>query len=114
VINRGGQDLAMTIDHKPDRYDEHERIKVAGGSVTNTRIPRVMPGKLAVSRSIGDRHIKCHRIKGVVVATPEHQVLSLDNCRSLLLASDGLWDVLSCKEAVVMARRTGSQKRFPR
>ena len=32
------------------------------------------------------------------MATPEHQVLSLDNCRSLLLASDGLWDVFETKD----------------
>lgn len=48
-------------------------------------------GSLAVSRAIGDRHLKQW-----VVAEPETKVFKIrPECEFLILASDGLWDTVS-------------------
>ncbi|KAL7135143.1 hypothetical protein ABFS83_11G072700 [Erythranthe nasuta] len=52
VLCRGGVAVPISIDHKPDREDERERIEAAGGLVINFNGWRVQ-GVLATSRSFG-------------------------------------------------------------
>ncbi|KAG8495286.1 hypothetical protein CXB51_012965 [Gossypium anomalum] len=99
VICRGGNAIAMSRDHKPDQSDERQRIENAGGFVMWAGTWRV-GGVLAVSRAFGDRHLKQY-----VVADPEIQEEKVDNSLEfLILASDGLWDVVSNEEAVAMIK----------
>lgn len=94
IVQRNGRAQPLTEDHKPHRPDEMKRIKNAGGTVQFFGVWRVQ-GVLAVSRSIGDRLLKPY-----VTAAPEvtrYTVSSKD--AYLLIASDGLWDVLSNSEA---------------
>ena len=90
--------VAITKDHKPDRVDERKRIEDVGGTVIHAGTWRVS-GVLAVSRSFGNR-----LMKQFVVAHPEirHDVLH-ESTKCLIVASDGLWDVFSNKDAVVYA-----------
>lgn len=80
----------MSIDHKPNSREERTRIEDAGGVVVWAGTWRV-GGVLAVSRAFGDRPLKRY-----VIPTPDikdEQLTSADDC--LILASDGLWDVVS-------------------
>ncbi len=96
LLDRGGL-TEVSCDHKPDRADEKERIKEAEGFVTNYGCSRV-GGLLAVSRSLGDAQVK-GLVKGVI-ATPEIKRIRLDSDYYILvLATDGVWDVLSNKQA---------------
>lgn len=100
VLSRGGQAIALSVDHKPDRSDEMARIEAAGGKVINWNGYRVF-GVLAMSRAIGDRYLKPY-----VIAEPEVRCLTRsedDDC--LVLASDGLWEVLTSEEVCDVARR---------
>ncbi|WOK94380.1 putative protein phosphatase 2C 59 [Canna indica] len=97
VICRGGKAMAVSRDHKPDQTDERQRIEDAGGFVMWAGTWRV-GGVLAVSRAFGDR-----LLKQFVVADPEIQEEVIDNSLEfLILASDGLWDVVTNEEAVAM------------
>ncbi|PNH12797.1 putative protein phosphatase 2C 59 [Tetrabaena socialis] len=99
VLSRGGKALAMSIDHKPNVKEERARIEGAGGVVVWAGTWRV-GGVLAVSRAFGDRPLK-----RFVIATPaiaEESITSEDEF--LLLASDGLWDVMTNQEAVTLIR----------
>ncbi|RRT61244.1 hypothetical protein BHE74_00058768 [Ensete ventricosum] len=97
VICRGGKAFAVSRDHKPDQTDERQRIEEAGGFVMWAGTWRV-GGVLAVSRAFGDR-----LLKQFVVADPEIQEEVIDNSLEfLILASDGLWDVVTNEEAVAM------------
>ncbi|XP_078175417.1 putative protein phosphatase 2C 59 [Carex rostrata] len=99
VICRGGNAVAVSRDHKPDQSDERQRIEDAGGFVMWAGTWRV-GGVLAVSRAFGDR-----LLKQFVVAEPEIKEEVVDNSLEfLILASDGLWDVVSNEEAVAMVR----------
>lgn len=51
-------------------------------------------GSLAVSRGIGDRHLKQW-----IIAEPETKVLKIEHdCEFVILASDGLWDKVTSKQ----------------
>lgn len=100
VLCRGKQAMPLSIDHKPNREDEYARIEAAGGKVIQWNGYRVF-GVLAMSRSIGDRYLNPW-----IIPEPEVRMISRtkdDEC--LILASDGLWDVLSNEEVCDVARR---------
>ncbi|CAL5029535.1 unnamed protein product [Urochloa decumbens] len=91
--------IAVSKDHKPDQTDERQRIEDAGGFVMWAGTWRV-GGVLAVSRAFGDKLLKQY-----VVVDPEIREEVVDNTLEfLILASDGLWDVVSNDEAVAMTR----------
>jgi protein phosphatase 1L len=93
LVSGKGRSVALSEDHKPNRPDERERIVLAGGEVIHIGVWRVQ-GILAVSRAIGDR-----LLKSLVPATPEvtRHKLTPDDA-FLVLATDGLWDVVSTEE----------------
>ncbi|KAH6789128.1 Protein phosphatase 2C family protein [Perilla frutescens var. frutescens] len=94
VASRAGSAIPLSIDHKPDRSDERERIEKAGGFIVWAGTWRV-GGVLAVSRAFGDKLLRPY-----VVAEPEIQEEEIDGVDFLIIASDGLWNVLSNKDAV--------------
>ncbi|KAM0953363.1 putative protein-serine/threonine phosphatase [Dioscorea sansibarensis] len=99
VLCKGGAAIPLSTDHKPDRPDEMERIEKAGGRVIYWDGPRVL-GVLAMSRAIGDAYLKPY-----VISEPEVTVTERtgeEEC--LILASDGLWDVVSNEMACDIAR----------
>ncbi|XP_020577264.1 probable protein phosphatase 2C 50 [Phalaenopsis equestris] len=100
VLCCGKQAIPLSVDHKPDREDEYQRIDAAGGKVIQWYGSRVF-GVLAMSRAIGDRYLKPWII-------PEPEVVIVPRAREdecLILASDGLWDVMSNEEACEVARK---------
>ncbi|CAD6203228.1 unnamed protein product [Miscanthus lutarioriparius] len=100
VLSRAGKAEALTSDHRASREDEKERIENLGGFVVNYRGTWRVQGSLAVSRGIGDGHLKQW-----VVADPDTRTLLVDQqCEFLILASDGLWDKIDNQEAVDLAR----------
>ncbi|XP_039123872.1 probable protein phosphatase 2C 11 [Dioscorea cayenensis subsp. rotundata] len=94
VACRSGSAIPLSVDHKPDRSDERERIENAGGFIIWAGTWRV-GGVLAVSRAFGDRLLKPY-----VVAEPEIQEEEIEGIEFLIIASDGLWNVVSNKDAV--------------
>ncbi|KAL3334597.1 hypothetical protein AABB24_031033 [Solanum stoloniferum] len=100
VLSRGGVALALSNDHKPNRPDELERIEKLGGKVISWNGHRVL-GVLATSRSIGDNYLKPY-----VIPEPEVTVNKRsDGDEFLILASDGLWDVVPNDVACDFTRR---------
>ncbi|VFQ72869.1 unnamed protein product [Cuscuta campestris] len=99
VLCRKGVAVPLSHDHKPDRPDELTRIQDAGGYVINWDVPRV-GGLLAMSRAIGDDYFKPYVIPEPEVTVTERT--EHDEC--LILASDGLWDVVSSETACNVAR----------
>lgn len=100
VLCRGKQPVPLSVDHKPNREDEYARIEAEGGKVIQWNGYRVF-GVLAMSRSIGDRYLKPW-----IIPVPEVTIVPRtkeDDC--LVLASDGLWDVMSNEEVCDVARR---------
>lgn len=100
VLCRGKVAMPLSVDHKPDREDEFARIEAAGGKIIQWNGSRVF-GVLAMSRAIGDRYLKPW-----IIPDPEVTFISRakeDEC--LILASDGLWDVMTNEEVCDIARK---------
>ncbi|KAJ3676684.1 hypothetical protein LUZ60_004096 [Juncus effusus] len=108
VLFKNGIAVPLSSDHKPDRPDELKRIEDAGGRVIYWDGARVL-GMLAMSRAIGDSYLKPY-----VISEPEVTVTERSQSDEfLIMASDGLWDVLTNEKACQIVRtflRTRSEK----
>ncbi|KAJ3692173.1 hypothetical protein LUZ60_012523 [Juncus effusus] len=99
VISKQGKAIALSEDHKPNRIDERQRIEEAGGFIMWAGTWRV-GGVLAMSRAFGNRMLKPY-----VVAEPDIQEEVIDEEFDLLvLATDGIWDVVPNEDVVSLAR----------
>lgn len=103
VLCRDGVPLRVSLDHKPELPTETLRIRKLGGTVTTTynsagQATSRVNGMLAVSRALGDTPLHPY-----VSSDPEiHGPLNLDpqaRNQFVVLACDGVWDVLSDEEA---------------
>jgi len=106
VISRGGVAVPMSQDHKPTDEVELNRIKKAGGVVT---AEGRVDGNLNLSRALGDFNFKQNKqlkpSEQKISCVPdirEVQLTSTDDF--MLLACDGIWEVMSCQQAVSFVR----------
>ncbi|XP_074284781.1 putative protein phosphatase 2C 9 [Silene latifolia] len=100
VLSRKGQAAQMSTDHEPNT--ERSSIEDKGGFVSNLPgdVARVN-GQLAVSRAFGDRNLKTH-----LRSDPDIKYVEVNADTDLLiLASDGVWKVMSNQEAVDIAKK---------
>lgn len=111
VLCRGGKALRLTEDHKPQLLAERSRIEARGGRIEFQRCWRVvveprdgrLGSGLAVSRALGDLDFK-EPLK-LVEGEPDvgHWRAQADDS-FIIMASDGLWDVMTDQVAVELAR----------
>ncbi|KAJ6794519.1 putative protein phosphatase 2C 41 isoform X1 [Iris pallida] len=98
VVAKGGEAIQLTVDHEPNM--ERGSIETRGGFVSNMPgdVARVN-GQLAVSRAFGDKSLKSH-----LRSDPDITVQDVfSDTELLILASDGLWKVMTNQEAVDLA-----------
>ncbi|KAL7119381.1 hypothetical protein ABFS83_02G059100 [Erythranthe nasuta] len=95
VLSRRGHAIPLTVDHEPNA--ERDSIENKGGFVSNMPgdVARVN-GQLAVSRAFGDKNLKSHLRSDPDVRSAEIR----EDTELLILASDGIWKVMSNQEAV--------------
>jgi serine/threonine protein phosphatase PrpC len=94
LLISSGRAIQLSTDHKPTSPDEQKRIAALGGTVVYcmgvARVNRV----LAVSRAFGNRTLR-------TVIRPDAELMQrelVDGDDFLVMASDGLWDVLKNKD----------------
>jgi len=102
VLCRGGGALDLTRDHKPNDERERARIQAIGGEIEWDNIGKVHRVKnLSLSRAIGDSFAK-----PPVSSEVEIKLFRVQNDDEfMVLASDGLWDVMSSEEVVNFVTR---------
>ncbi|XP_030638085.1 protein phosphatase, Mg2+/Mn2+ dependent, 1Nb (putative) [Chanos chanos] len=105
VLSRGGRVGFSTEDHKPFSPGERERIESAGGSVMLQRVN----GSLAVSRALGDFSYKAVQWRPATeqMVSPEPEVTAVERSPAdefLVLACDGVWDMVSNEELCAFVR----------
>ncbi|CAJ1085739.1 protein phosphatase 1K%2C mitochondrial [Xyrichtys novacula] len=97
MLCRQGQAMKLTQDHTPDRKDERKRIQKFGGFLTWNSVGQAnVNGRLAMTRSIGDFHLK----SSGVIADPDTQRLTIQHGSDsfLALTTDGINFLLSDQE----------------
>jgi len=104
----------LSFDHKPSDEMEAKRIVAAGGWVEFNRVN----GNLALSRAMGDfvfkRNSKKPAEEQIVTCYPD--VITKDITKDhefIVLACDGIWDVMSNQEVVDFVRARIAQKLPP-
>lgn len=111
VLCRSGEAVALSIDHTCENPAEKERVLAAGGSIIKGRIN----GVLAVTRAFGDAEHKKMRGEGMwevqYSSDPLSAIPEIYSCtitpedEFVILACDGLWDVMTSSSAVQFVRR---------
>ncbi|KAL0710707.1 hypothetical protein Bca4012_017685 [Brassica carinata] len=84
----------LTVDHEPEK--ERDLVERKGGFISKKpgNVPRV-DGQLAMTRAFGDRRLKEH-----ISVRPDIEIVQIHgDTKFLILASDGLWKVMSNEEA---------------
>lgn len=104
----------LSFDHKPNNESETKRIVAAGGWVEFNRVN----GNLALSRALGDFVFKKNEKKRpeeqIVTAMPDVEVREIsDDHEFIVIACDGIWDVLSNEEVLEFVRNRIAQKISP-
>lgn len=109
ILSRGRKAIDLTKDHKPNDITERERIVALGGRVDwcgqvdnqgnpieHTGVYRIN-GNLALSRSIGDRSERPWVTNKADLA---HTLIDEEQDAFVLLATDGLFDVMTSQDVV--------------
>ncbi|KAF5299611.1 hypothetical protein FQA39_LY11526 [Lamprigera yunnana] len=96
----------LSTDHKPHLQEEFDRITAAGGWVDCNRVN----GNLALSRALGDfifkRNYKMKPEQQIVTAYPDVEVRNITpHWEFIVLACDGIWDVMTNEEVVTFVRQ---------
>lgn len=104
----------LSYDHKPNNELETKRIVAAGGWVEFNRVN----GNLALSRALGDFVFKKNEKKRaeeqIVTAMPDVEVRDItDDHEFIVIACDGIWDVLTNEEVLEFVRNRIAQKISP-
>ena len=97
VLCRAGTAVDLSFDHKPEKGAEQARIRSLGGFVS---LSNRVCGELALTRSIGDCGLQPY-----VTWQPEiTEVRVGPSDEFVLMACDGVWDVLTSQQAVDVVR----------
>lgn len=97
----------LTADHKPSNPSEKERVELLGGRIIQYGVLRVQ-GVLAVTRALGDFSLRPYVSN---VPTVNYYELTGKEC-FLVLASDGLWDVMDHAEVAMLLQSYVHQVRM--
>ncbi|KAL7665896.1 PPM-type phosphatase domain-containing protein [[Candida] zeylanoides] len=105
VLCRRGRPFRLSYDHKATDVHEINRIRESGGLIMKNRVN----GVLAVTRSLGDTYMK-----DLVIGKP--YTTATEICADdefMILACDGLWDVISDQAACDFIRKMLRQNPDP-
>jgi len=98
-LKRADHVMWLSKDHKAIDDEERNRVKMMGVDLADgqTRV-----GGLAVSRALGDHFLKKERL-GVISEPFISPAIALESTdTTFVLASDGLWDVMTGEEAMAL------------
>ncbi|ESQ52078.1 hypothetical protein EUTSA_v10017836mg [Eutrema salsugineum] len=99
----------ITVDHEPEK--ERDLVESKGGFVSkNPDNDARVDGQLAMTRAFGDGRLKEH-----ISARPDIEIVEiLSDTKFLILASDGLWKVMSNEEAWHQIKEIGNAEEAAR
>jgi len=95
----------ISSDHKCSVEDEAQRIRSNGGKISKNRVM----GQLILTRTLGDLYVK----QFGVINTPDISVNEITtNIKYVVIASDGVWDVIDLDTLVNMSKAGKSVGEF--
>jgi serine/threonine protein phosphatase PrpC len=96
----------LSLDHKPEET-ERTRIEALGGNIVFSGGTLRVNGDLALTRAIGDK-----RHRPFIIPDPEIKKYKLTSKNKfIVLATDGLWDVVSNKNVIELIMKHYDNKK---
>ncbi|KAH7293371.1 hypothetical protein KP509_28G022800 [Ceratopteris richardii] len=109
LVSQGNEVSTLTVDHRfESNEEERDRVIKKGIDLCRLRIPdgsevgplRCFPGGLCLSRSIGD-----FDVGDFILPIPHVKQIKLSRAGGrFIIASDGVWDSISCEKAAKCCR----------
>jgi serine/threonine protein phosphatase PrpC len=97
LCNKYNIGVALTKDHKPDTLEERRRIEQLGGVIEFDKEDEIYRiNGLALSRAFGD--LDTHEYVSYLPDVYSYEIQNDD--KFVIIACDGLWDVMSNQDAV--------------
>eukprot|EP00416_Gambierdiscus_australes_P019563 CAMPEP_0171065070 /NCGR_PEP_ID=MMETSP0766_2-20121228/6640_1 /TAXON_ID=439317 /ORGANISM="Gambierdiscus australes, Strain CAWD 149" /LENGTH=295 /DNA_ID=CAMNT_0011521143 /DNA_START=27 /DNA_END=915 /DNA_ORIENTATION=- len=97
---RGGGARRLSVDHTTSLPEERERVTAGGGSLEWGRLAGVLP----MTRGLGNFDLETAGF----ACLPEVSQVPISEVEFVVLASDGLWDVLSDEVVCALLREWGN------
>jgi serine/threonine protein phosphatase PrpC len=123
VLCTEGKSEILTECHNPKKNEkELQRVEAMGGRIIKGRVghPRLNPSifSIAVSRAIGDSFFKDPQVtegrpSGLIAEPYITQRLIKESDEFLVLACDGVWDVLGYQDVVDYVRENLKKEKDP-
>lgn len=104
VLSKKGVAVEMSHDHKTSYPPERKRVEELGAYI----IDEYLNGTLSVTRALGDWDMKKLHDGSIsaLIAEPDFQQVTLtEDDEFLIIACDGVWDVMSSQQAISFVRR---------
>lgn len=104
VLCKNGKSYCLTKEHSTSNSKERDRILQNGGNISTNEPKGLVEGLIKTTRGLG--HHGDPKLKKYVIPVPHTISVPIDDsCQFLILASNGLWEVLDKNEVVVLTLR---------
>uniref|UniRef100_A0A674I799 Protein phosphatase 2C like domain containing 1 n=1 Tax=Terrapene triunguis TaxID=2587831 RepID=A0A674I799_9SAUR len=104
VLCKNGKSYCLTKEHSTSNSKERDRILQNGGNISTNEPKGLVEGLIRATRGLG--HHGDPKLKKSVIPVPHTiSVPTDDSCQFLILASNGLWEVLDKNEVVILTLR---------
>ena len=103
ILTQNNGSRKLSFDDLATDKSEYDRIKVEGGYVSNGRVC----GKLMISRAFSDWELKS---SGVTCCPHITKIEIKENCKYVIIASDGVWDVLDDLDVYSLSLKAENSK----
>ncbi|XP_058039758.1 protein phosphatase 2C-like domain-containing protein 1 [Ahaetulla prasina] len=101
VLCKNGKSYWLTKEHSTYCREERRRILQNGGSISSNEPKGLIEGLIKNTRGLG--HHGNPKLKKTVIPVPNTISFSVDNsCQFLIIATNGLWEVLDKSEVVLL------------
>uniref|UniRef100_K7FM43 Protein phosphatase 2C like domain containing 1 n=1 Tax=Pelodiscus sinensis TaxID=13735 RepID=K7FM43_PELSI len=104
VLCKNGKSYCLTKEHSTSNSKEADRILQTGGNISPNEPKGLVEGLIRTTRGLG--HHGDPKLKKMVIPVPHTVSVPIDDsCQFLILASNGLWEVLDKNEVVILTLR---------
>ncbi|KAK3577283.1 hypothetical protein CHS0354_008376 [Potamilus streckersoni] len=104
VLVRGNHPYLISKEHTPSNLKERNRVLKSGGTLSESTTECRVNGVLCATRGLGNHGDK--KLKECVLVEPYTACVPIDQyAQFLFIATKGVWDVFSVKEAANLLKR---------
>ncbi|KAJ6666523.1 hypothetical protein lerEdw1_020246 [Lerista edwardsae] len=101
IVCKNGKSYWLTTEHTTSSNEERIRVLEKGGYISSNEPKGLIEGLVRTTRALG--HHGNPTLKKTVIPVPHTMSVSIDSsCQFLILASNGLWEVLDKSEVVTL------------